>query len=129
MAEENPKDEWEDLHSKVEDAIKNHDASFIIKYKYKPYQIRYIQKCADVQKGGVLLFFSLSIFIIGLGIGIGSNFRQSRDYLSLIIGIGMIIGGYALLDRYWLPKQTTCDEIILNAEKRIQTLNKEEEKE
>ncbi len=130
MTEENTNDEWEYLRSKVEEAIENHDASFILKDEYKPYQIRYIQKCAELQKGQYSSLLAVPLFMISFGVVIGSNSKQSIiDYLFLIVGVGMIIGGCAFLYRYCLPKQTTCDEIILNAERRIQTLSKETEKE
>lgn len=122
-----PNVDWDKLKSEVKDAV---GKKCQIDFYYKDiHQIKYQQKYAEVLRTENIVIFSVIVFTLAGGIGLISSYGQNRELLVLILGLIITLVGFVLLLFKWDPYQKTCNKIILDAEKRIQTLSKEKEKE
>ncbi len=136
--EETPNEDWDKLENEVNDAVRK---KCHIDFSSKNiYQSKYQQECAEIISSRLGMFINNVIFFlaaVGVSFAVGgiSVFLSIRDIslidlgkIVLFIGIGLFL---LLITSLFAPKgeqqYEVCNKIILNAEKRIQTLNKEKE--
>ncbi len=126
---EKSEEEWSDLQSEVDDAIKKRDASRIDFSSKTIYQCKFQQKYTEIEKSEFSALFSVIIFGFGLGTGtiLGLRSDDVASISKLIFGLVLMFGSWFILYRMiYTPMHDTCKEIIINTEKQIQKLSKEE---
>ncbi|MDO9096982.1 MAG: hypothetical protein Q7U60_02520 [Candidatus Methanoperedens sp.] len=120
----------EQLESRVDQAIK--DGCSIDFDKYEQYQIKYIQKYAEIELSHLAVFHATLILLIAVGVSYVVTYATGTDFISNIYKnsglIVLFVGGYLFLYN-WLPRYKKCKKVILDVEWQIQTPSEDKEKE
>ena len=115
QAKKNTYYKWNDLEDLVNKAIKE-GKPYIVFKAIKTEEYKYIQKVAETRSSllGVQPSAFYSVATFGFGLMTGLSFID----IKYLIGVIIIIPAILLL-RKWRQKYDVCNEIILNAERKL----------